>query len=275
MEYEIKPARSFQLNIREIWNYRELIYYFTLRDIQIKYKQTVLGALWAILQPLLLMVVFTLFFSPKLQFEPSQMHGLPYPLFTYSGLMLWTMFANGLNTSGQSMINNAHIIKKIYFPRLIIPLSSVISTLVDFVMTLMLFVGLLAYFGFKPDIFKVLIVLPISVTICFITVFGAGSLFAALNIKYRDFRYVIPFLIQVLLFVTPVIYPQGILPSGWIGELLQLSPISGAIELFRASIVGETFNTLLALKSILVAMIFFILGMIYFRKTEYYFADLV
>lgn len=274
MEYEIKPARGFRFNFNELWSYRELIYYFTLRDIQIKYKQTVLGALWAILQPLLLMVVFTFFFRRQLRFGAEQMHGLPYPLFTYSGLMLWTMFANGLNNSGNSMINNANIIKKIYFPRLIIPLSSVIGTVVDFMMTLVLFAGLLFYFGYKPNLMQIVLVLPVSLSICFITALGAGSLLSALNVKYRDFRYVIPFLIQVLLFVTPVIYPQGILPSGWIGELLQLSPIAGAIELFRASIAGAPFDTFLVIKSLLVSMVLLFLGMIYFRRTEYYFADL-
>lgn len=274
MEYEIKPARGFRLDLHELWNYRELVYYFTLRDIQVKYKQTVLGVLWAILQPFLLMIVFTFFFSRQLRFGGEMMHGLPYPLFAYSGLMIWTMFANGLNNSGQSMINNANIIRKIYFPRLIIPLSTVIGTLADFAMTLILFGGLLFYYDVKPDYLSMLLVLPLSIAISFITVLGAGSLLSALNVKYRDFRYIIPFLIQVLLFITPVIYPTGILPEGIIGDVLALNPIAGAIELFRASIAGEALDGMLLAKSFLIAVVLLLAGVIYFRKTEYYFADI-
>ncbi len=271
MEYEIKPNKRTRIDLPELWTFRELFYFFTWRDVKIKYKQTVLGALWAILQPFLLMVVFTLFFSKALKIE----HGLlPYPVFVYSGLMLWTIFSTGVANAGNSMVSNANIIKKVYFPRLIIPISSIISTLVDFAMTFILFVGLLLYYHTPVSFSHLCIALPLGVLITLTTTIGLGTFLAALNVRFRDFRYVIPFMIQVLLFLTPVIYPITFIPPGFLHDLLQLNPLSGAIETFRSALTGSAFNWTLIGKSMGVSFILFIIGLAYFKKTEYNFADL-
>ena len=210
VEYEIKPAQSTRIGLKELWASRELIYFFTWRDVKIKYKQTVLGAMWVFIQPFLLMVVFTLFFSRALKVTSGN---LPYPLFVYTGLMFWNVFSSGISNAGNSMVTNANIIKKIYFPRLIIPISSVLSPVVDFSVTFILFIGMLFFYPTDFSFFRIILLLPVSMIITLLTTFGLGSLLASLNVKYRDFRYVIPFLLQVLLFLTPVIYPVTILNS--------------------------------------------------------------
>lgn len=260
------------LDLKELWDFRELFFFFTWRDIKIKYRQTVLGALWAILQPFLMMLIFTFFFNKALNVPSGN---LPYPVFVFSGLMLWNIFSTGITNSGNSMVNNANIIKKIYFPRLIIPISSILATLVDYAMTFIILIGLLAYYHSGISVSNFLITLPLSLLITLLTTFGLGSMLAALNVKYRDFRYVIPFLVQILLFLTPVIYPVSIIPQGWIREILQwINPMSGAIDLFRSSFTGEVIDTVMVIKSLLVSGIFTIAGMAYFRRTEHYFADL-
>lgn len=271
MEYEIKSGPKYSFNLKELWEFRELVYFFTLRDIKIKYKQTILGILWALLQPLLMMAIFTLFFSRQLNISS---YAIPYPIFVFSGLMLWNVFASGLSLSGNSMVNNSNIIKKIYFPRLIIPIASVLGTLVDFIMTLLLFVALLIYY--KPDTSFLWFagVLPISLLITFFSTLGLGCFLAALNVKYRDFRYIIPFLIQLLLFMTPVIYPVSIMPEGWIRDLLSLNPLAGAIDLIRYSLTETPIDWFVVLRSGIISLAFFFFGITYFKKTEYYFADL-
>ena len=271
MEYEIKPAKGLQFNIKELWDFRELIYFFTLRDVKIKYKQTVLGALWAILQPFLLMVIFTLFFSTHLDITS---YNLPYPVFVFSGLILWNVFATGISTAGNSMVVNSNIIKKIYFPRLIIPISGVLGTLVDFCMTLIMFIIVLFYYLPSFSMLSILILLPLSLLITMLTTFGFGCLLAALNVKYRDFRYIIPFMIQILLFLTPVIYPVTIIKNEMIRSILNLNPISGAIEILRGAINGIPPSLEMVGQCFLISLIIFSLGLSYFRKTEYYFADL-
>lgn len=271
MEYEIKPAKGLQFNLKELWESRELIYFFTLRDIKIKYKQTVLGALWAILQPFLLMVIFTVFFAGHLDI---QSYNLPYPVFVFSGLILWNIFATGISTAGNSMIVNSNIIKKIYFPRLIIPISGILGTLVDFSMTLLMFLFILFYYSPSFSFLSICMYLPISLLITLLTTFGFGCLLAALNVKYRDFRYIIPFLIQILLFLSPVIYPVTVIKNELARTILNLNPISGAIEILRGSITGTPLPVALTLQSLLISLGLFILGLSYFRKTEYYFADI-
>ncbi|MBK7853029.1 MAG: ABC transporter permease [Bacteroidetes bacterium] len=272
MEYEIKPAQRLGLDIKELWDFRELFFFFTWRDIKIKYKQTVLGALWAILQPFLLMLVFTFFFNHALK-VPSE--NIPYPIFVFTGLMLWNVFAGGISNAGNSMVNNANIIKKIYFPRLIIPVSAILASLVDYMMTFIILIGMLIYYH-APIHFSTLIIgLPLSLLITLMTTFGLGSFLSALNVKYRDFRYVIPFLVQFLLFLTPVIYPVSIIPEGWMRETVQiLNPMAGAIDTFRAAFSGAGIDYVLAGKSFCVSLLFSVIGMAYFRKTEHYFADL-
>lgn len=270
MEYEIKPLNKFSIGVKELWEFRELFYFFTWRDIKVKYKQTVLGILWAILQPFLLMVVFTLFFDMGLGM-PS--NNIPYPVFVYSGLLLWNIFSSGLSSASQSMVSNSNIIKKIYFPRLIIPISSILVSLFDFMMTFIVYVGILIYYSQSVQL-NILIYLPLSIVITVMTTFGLGSGLAALNVKYRDFRYIIPFFIQLLLFITPVIYPVSVVKYEWAKFLLSLNPMTGAIELFRASITNnDSVNSTMLITSCTSSVVLFLLGLFYFRKTENYFAD--
>jgi len=270
MEYEIKRTHQFRLDLRELWEFRELLYFFTLRDIKIKYKQTVLGAAWAVLQPLLMMAIFTLFFSKSIHTAGE----LPYQLFVFSGLLLWNIFSSGISNAGNSMVTNANIIKKIYFPRIIIPLSAILSTMLDFFMSLILFSGLLIYFGKFSMIFSLALWIFPALLITLLTSFGLGSLLAALNVKYRDFRYVIPFMVQVLLFLTPVIYPVSVLPSESLQWILNLNPLAGAIDIIRCAISGASLNWSLIATSFIGSLFLFALGIFYFRRTEYYFADL-
>ncbi|MEO6883807.1 MAG: ABC transporter permease [Bacteroidia bacterium] len=271
MEYEIKPKEKLSLGIAELWQYRELFYFFTWRDIKVKYKQTVLGFLWAVLQPFFMMIIFSVFFGRALK-VPSE--NLPYPVFVFSGLLLWNVFASGLTAAGNSMINNANIIKKIYFPRLIIPVSAVLVALFDFLMSFLIFIGILLYFHTQVAVLKFIVFIPAGLVIASISTFGLGSFLAALNIKYRDFRYIIPFLVQALLFLTPVIYPVSILTHQWMKYIMALNPMYAAIELFRNAIVTQPLNMNLIFISICSSFILFIIGLFYFRKTESYFADL-
>ncbi|MCF8429454.1 MAG: ABC transporter permease [Bacteroidia bacterium] len=271
MEKEITPKNKLTLGLPELWQYRELFYFFTWRDIKVKYKQATLGFAWAILQPLFMMIVFTLFFGKALK-VPSD--NIPYPIFVYSGLLLWNVFSSGLSNAANSMVSNANIIKKIYFPRLIIPISSILVSLFDFLMALLVFIAMLIYYQPNIQIFKMLLFMPLGLLIATFTSFGGGTLLAALNIKYRDFQYVIPFFIQILLFVTPVIYPVSILPALWMKYVMALNPMYGAIELFRSGIINKPIDINLLIVSMCSACFFFIVGIYYFRKTEAYFADL-
>jgi lipopolysaccharide transport system permease protein len=270
MEYEIKPHEKLSLGIKELWQYRELFFFFTWRDIKVKYKQTFFGFAWAVFQPLLLMVVFTVFFG-----KGQQPEGLPYPVFAISGLILWNIFSTGLTGAGNSMVTNANIIKKIYFPRLIIPISAVLVSLFDFIMAFIIFIVILIYYHVHISFcwFPVMIITGIIITS--IATFGVGSLLAALNVKYRDFRYVIPFMIQAMLFLTPVIYPVSKISIGWIKYILAINPMYSAIELFRYGFNGgQELQTDLICISIGSSFLFFVIGLYYFRKTEVYFADI-
>src|SRR6185436_12195999 len=246
-------------------------YFFTWRDIKIKYKQTAFGVLWAILQPFLLMIIFTLFFGRALG-VPSD--NIPYPLFVYSGLLLWNIFSSGLANASNSMVSNANIIKKIYFPRLIIPMSAILVALFDFFMALIVFAGILVYYQFPFDGIKFLLLFPLSLSLCVISTFGAGTLLAALNVKYRDVRYVIPFLIQALLFITPVIYPVSIFNNHLAKIIMAFNPMTGAIVLFRSVLTNQVPEWNIVIIGICSALVLLITGLFYFRKTEAYFADL-
>lgn len=271
MEYEIAPKKSLSLGFGELWQYRELFFFFTWRDIKVKYKQTLLGFAWAVLQPFFMMVIFTLFFDKGLNI-PSD--NIPYPIFVYSGLLLWNIFATGLSSAGNSMVNNSNIIKKIYFPRLIIPISSVLVSLFDFIMAFFVFIGMLIYYHFSLNLILFIPLLSISIFITSLATFGLGSFLAALNIKYRDFRYIIPFMIQALLFITPVIYPVSIIPQIWLKYILSFNPMYSAIEIFRYAILQKPLSVDLIIISVVSSIMFFIIGLFYFRKTESYFADL-
>ncbi len=272
MEYEIKPSGKFNLNLSELWEYRELFYFFTWRDIKIKYKQTVFGVAWAVLQPITMMIVFTVFFGQALGIKNS-VNNIPYPIFVYSGLMLWNVFSSGLSSAANSMVSNANIIKKIYFPRLIIPISAILVPLFDFIIVLVIYFGLLLYYHYSVS-WSFAFYMPLALLITVLTTFGLGSFIAALNVKYRDFKYVVPFFIQLLFFITPVIYPVNILPYEWMKEILSFNPMAGAIDLVRSSVTGNEINVNLLVASCISSVLLFIVGLVYFRRTEYYFADL-
>ena len=268
-EQIIDSAHHSFFNWKELWRYRELFYFFAWRDIKIKYKQTMLGFLWAILQPLMMMVIFTLFFGRVLN-VPSQ--NLPYPVFVFSGLLLWNMFSTGLTNSANSMVNNATIIKKVYFPRLIIPASSILVVLFDFLMAFVLLIPILIFYQ-QPLSWSALWCWPLALMISVVATFGPGCWLAALNVKYRDFRYVIPFLIQILFFLTPIIYPVSMLKNTTLQYILVLSPMYAAVELFRLPLTDADVNSTFLLISLSASIFFLLAGVLYFKKTEDFFAD--
>lgn len=269
--FEIKPKVAFSFNLRELIEYKELFYFFTWRDIKVKYKQTALGFLWAILQPLIMMVIFTLLVGRAMKVPSDDME---YPIFAFSGLILWTVFSSGITNAGNSMVSNAQIIKKIYFPRLVIPISSILVSVFDFLIAFLIFIILLVAYQQPVDIIKALLFWPAGLIVTIVATFGPGCLLAALNVKYRDFRYVIPFLVQALLFLTPVIYPISIISNTWMKNILAINPMYAAISLFRIPMMNRVSDPDLILISLFSGALFFVVGLIYFRKTEMYFADL-
>ncbi len=271
MEFEIKPQKKLSLGLNELWEYRELFYFFTLRDIKVKYKQTVLGFLWAVLQPLVMALLFS-FFLGKAITNYTELP-LPYATFALSGLVLWGIFSSGINNAGNSMVANANIIKKIYFPRLIIPISAVLVGVFDFLMAFAVFI-VYCLFNHISFTWIGLLYFPLAVLLTCIAAFGAGCYLAALNVKYRDVRYIIPFLVQLLLFITPVIYPTNITQNIYLKALLALNPMSAPLDIFRAGITNNAINWQTDLVSIASSFIIFIIGLVFFKKTEAYFADL-
>jgi lipopolysaccharide transport system permease protein len=267
--YVIESSKRNLFEWKELWRFRELFYFFTWRDIKIKYKQTALGFIWAVLQPLLMMGIFTLFFGKALNI-PSQ--NLPYPVYVFSGLLIWNLFSTGLSSAANSMVNNASIIKKIYFPRLIIPVSSILVALFDFFMAFILFIPLLTYYR-QPILLSAVLIWPLAILISVIATLGMGSWLAALNVKYRDFRYVIPFLIQVLFFLTPVIYPISMLKYPQLQYVLVCSPMYAAVELFRYPITGILPDVYFLGISLCSGAVFLFGGIYYFKQTEDFFAD--
>ncbi len=268
MEYEIKPTEKFSLGTKELWQYRELFYFFTWRDIRIKYKQTFLGFAWALIQPLAFMLVFTMIFGKNISNT-----SVPYPVFAFTGLALWNIFATGISAAGNSMVSNSHIIRKIYFPRLIIPISSILVAFFDFLMTIPVIIVMLVWFKCSPD-WASIWMLPTALLFAVIGTVGPGCLLAALNVKYRDFRYVIPFLVQFLLFVTPVIYPIDFIGNKTLQHVLSLNPMSAPISLFRGFVLGTPVEIIPCIVSLCSALFFFAIGIAVFRKTERTFADL-
>jgi lipopolysaccharide transport system permease protein len=269
--FEIKPRKAFAFNFKELAAHSELLYFFAWRDIKIKYKQTVLGFLWAVLQPLLLMLIFTVFIGRALQVSSE---GMEYPVFVYSGLVLWLVFASGVTTAANSMVSNAAIIKKIYFPRLIIPISAVLVALFDFVMAFAIFIVILFFFSTPVNLLVLLYSWPLAILLTIVATAGPGCLLAALNIKYRDFRYVVPFLIQILLFVTPVIYPVSAISQNWLRYVVALNPMYAAISVFRMPLAEAPPDWILLTISVASSIVLFLVGLAYFRRTENYFADI-
>jgi lipopolysaccharide transport system permease protein len=267
----IEPKRAWTLfDIIEVWKYRELFYFLTKRDIKVRYKQTVLGGLWAIIQPVFTMLVFTLFFG-RLAKVPSD--GIPYPIFVYAGLLPWTYFSNALTASGNSLVGSANLITKVYFPRLIIPASASLAGLLDFFIAMIVLGVLMIYYQFLPGIG--ILMFPFLVALTFLCAVGVGLWLSALNVQYRDIRYAIPFIIQLWMFVSPVIYPVSMVKEKY-QWLLALNPMGGVIKAYRASLLGhQPIDWPLLGISAAIILILFFSGMYYFRRIEKTFADVV
>jgi lipopolysaccharide transport system permease protein len=267
----IEPTHGWvSLKLHELWEYRELLYFLVWRDVKVRYKQTVLGAAWAVIQPFMAMVVFSIFFG-KLAKMPSD--GIPYPLFAYSALVPWSFFANGLSQSSNSLVGSAHLITKVYFPRLVVPISSVISGIVDFVLAFVVLLGMMFYFGVLPTFNAIW--LPFLLALAFVTALGVGMWFSALNVEFRDVRYVVPFLTQFWMFATPIVYPSSLLSEPW-RTLYGINPMVGVVEGFRWALLGtQTAPGPMIIVSSMAAALILIGGAFYFRKMEKTFADIV
>ncbi len=270
--YIIKPPRFwFNFDFREMLRYKELLYTFVWRNIKVRYKQTVIGILWVILQPILAMIIFTVFFG-RLAKVPSD--NVPYPVFVYAGLLFWNFFSSALTGASNSLVESAAMIQKVYFPRLILPFSAILTPLIDFIISFIVLLGIMAYYHFIPN-WHGLVLTPLLMLVAVFSVLGLGLFFAALNVKYRDVRYALPFFIQLLLFVTPVIYPVSIIPARfqWIAYL---NPMTGVVTAARASLLGNASVDWLMLGiSALVSLGLIIFGTLYFKKTERFFADII
>jgi lipopolysaccharide transport system permease protein len=267
----IEPKTGWvPVDFMEIWNYRELLYFLTKRDIKVRYKQTVLGGLWAVIQPAFTMLVFTLFFG-RLAKMPSD--GLPYPIFVYAGLLPWTYFANAVSTSGNSLVGSSNLITKVYFPRIVVPASAALAGLLDFFIALFVLAALMIWYQFLPG--PAILLFPFLVALTFLCAVGVGLWLSALNVQYRDIRYAIPFLIQVWMFVSPVIYPVSLVHGNY-QWLLALNPMGGVIHAYRASLLGhQSIDWSLLSLSTLIILALFLGGLYYFRRMERVFADVV
>jgi homopolymeric O-antigen transport system permease protein len=273
----IRPTRGLAgLKLPELWEYRELFYFMVWRDVKVRYKQTALGAAWAVLQPLLTMLIFTIFFG-KLAGIGSD--GVPYPIFSYAGLLPWTFFAQGVSQASMSLVGSANLIKKVYFPRLIVPTASVLAGLVDLLFAFGILFVLMAWYGVKPT--AAILTLPLFALLALANALGAGLWLATLNVAYRDVRYVVPFFIQLWLFVTPVIYPTAkvvakLKEAGLPAWLYGLNPMAGAVEGFRYALLGtRNLPVGIVLTSSAVALALVLSGAFYFRRMDRTFADVV
>ena len=267
----IRPSRKWvALNLRDIWAYRELLYFLTWRDVKVRYKQTLLGAAWAIIQPLFTMLIFTLFFG-KLAKVPSD--GIPYPIFAYAGLLPWTFFSNAITNSGNSLVGSSNLITKVYFPRMIIPGAAVAAGLLDFAIAFLILIGLMIYYGIALT--WSILLLPVLVALTALLALGVGMWMSALNVKFRDIRYALPFVIQLWMFISPVIYPVSFLPEQ-LRWAMMLNPLTGIIEGYRASLLGLTPINWLALGlSTLITLLVLIYSAYEFRRMEKSFADII
>lgn len=264
------PKSWVSLQLRDLWRYRELLYFLTWRDVKVRYKQTLLGAAWAILQPLLTMLIFTLLFG---RFAGIKSEGIPYPIFAYGGLLVWTFFSNSVTNSGNSLVGSANLITKVYFPRMIIPAAAVGAGLVDLLLAFGVQIALMIYYQVRVT--WAITMIPVLVVLVTLLALGVGMWLSALNVKYRDIRYAIPFLIQLWMFGSPIIYPLSMLPAKW-QWLLTLNPLTGIIQNFRIALFG---NQGFEWKSLGTSAIITIIVLIYsafsFRRMERHFADIV
>jgi len=267
----IEPSRGWvSLKLKELWQYHELLYFLTWRDVKVRYKQTVIGAAWAIIQPFFTMVVFSLFFG-KLAKMPSD--GIPYPIFSYAALVPWMFFANGLSQSSNSLVGGANLITKIYFPRLVMPISGVVSGVVDFVLAFIVLLGMMLFYQILPS--ANIIWLPFFLLLAFVTSLGVGLWLSAMNVQFRDVRYVVPFLTQFWLFATPIAYPSSLLSEPW-RTIYGLNPMVGVVEGFRWALLRtNTAPGPIIIVSTLASLAILVSGAYYFRRMEKTFADVV
>jgi lipopolysaccharide transport system permease protein len=269
----IRARRPLGLpDLRELWRYRDLLWLFTLRDIKVRYKQAALGAAWAIIQPLVAMVVLNAFFGKLLGVADRMDAGVPYPVFLFAGLLPWTFFAASVTASTNSLVANAGILRKVYFPRLLVPVAAVGAPLVDYAIGFVVLLGMMLYFGVPLG--AALLLLPLLVLSTILAVLGVGLALASLTVSYRDFRHVVPFLVQVWFFVTPVIYPPTIVPAGY-RPLLLLNPMGGVIEGFRSAVLGQPLDVPAWAVSVVISAALVLAGLIYFQHVEKRFADVV
>jgi len=267
----IKPTRGWAaLNLRDLWLYRELIFFMTWRDLKVRYKQTVLGVGWAIFQPFLTMVVFSIFFG-NLADVPSD--GVPYPIFSYTALIPWTLFSKALQDASRSLVANSHMITKVYFPRIILPISSVLAGVVDFLIAFVVLLGMMFYFNITPTVN--IWMLPLYLLLALITAIAVGLWLSALNVLYRDINYILPFLTQFWMYLTPIAYPSSMVPEQW-QAIYAINPMTGVVEGFRWALLGTGQPPgLMTLVSAIVAVLLLISGMFYFKRMERLFADRV
>jgi lipopolysaccharide transport system permease protein len=266
----IRPPKGWiPINLRELWAYRELLYFLTLRDLKVRYRQTVIGFAWAVIQPLFMMIVFSLFFG-TLAKVPSE--GIPYPLFSYAAVLPWTLFSSSMTQSSSSLIKDSNLLQKVYFPRLLMPLAATLSALADFVIAFIILLGLMFYFGYAPGIR--MLALPVFIGLELILALGVGLWLSALSVKYRDIPYVVPFIVQLGLFVSPVVYSSNLLPQRF-QAIYGLNPMAGVIEGFRWSLLVTERPGNLFFASAGIALLIFVSGAFYFRRREKAFADVV
>ena len=267
----IQPSKGWvPVNLRELWEYRELLFFLVWRDLKVRYKQTIIGASWAILQPFLTMVIFSIFFGNLAKIDSD---GLPYPIFSYAALVPWTFFANALTQASNSLVVNANMVKKIYFPKLTMPVATVLAGIVDFCLAFIVLIGMMIYYNQFPT--WNIIWLPLLLLLAFVSSVGVGLWLSALNVQFRDVRYMIPFLTQAWFFLTPITYSSSIVPDAW-RPIYGLNPMVGVVEGFRWALLGtDTAPGPIILVSSLIALFLFLSGAFYFRRMEKNFADIV
>ena len=266
----IQPSRGLlSLKLGELWRHRELLYFLTWRDVKIRYKQAVLGVLWAFIQPFLTMVIFSIIFGGLAKIDSE---GFPYPIFLYAGLLPWQFFAGAVNRSGQSIVGGANLITKVYFPRLIMPVASVGAALVDFGISFGILIGMMVYYQMIPTLSMLMV--PPLVLVTILSALGVGMLVSALNAAKRDYRHALPFLVQIWMYLTPVVYPVTLIPERFRWMIL-LNPMAGVVDAYRSAILGKPFEWGNLGISLGIATVMFFIGLAYFRKAERYFADIV
>jgi len=266
----IQPSQGWvSLKLGDIWEHRELVYFLAWRDVAIRYKQTIFGATWAIIQPLIQMVAFSLFFGQLAQI-PS--NGIPYPIFSYAALLPWNYFATALAKSSNSLVGQQNLINKVYFPRLVLPLSSVLAPLLDFGIAFLVLLAMMVFYAIAPT--PAILLVPLLVLLSIMSALGAGLWLSALNVDYRDVGYIVPFLVQIWMVATPVAYPSSLLTDPWLYFLYGLNPMAGVIEGFRWVLLGAEMPTQLLLQSIAVSVLLIVSGALYYRRAERSFADI-